>query len=38
MPGNLTEQLINEIRNKADKINGLKYGELALVVQDGRLI
>lgn len=38
MAGNLAEQLITEIRSKADKINQLKYGELSLVVQDGQLV
>lgn len=38
MTENLAQQLIIEIQKKADKINELKYGELSLVVQDGRLI
>lgn len=35
---NLAQQLMNEIQSKSDKINQLKYGELSLVVQDGRLV
>lgn len=35
---NLVEQLIGELRKRADKVNQLEYGELSLTVQNGRLI
>lgn len=35
---NVSEQLIEEIRQQAEELNRLQYGEVVLKVQDGKVV
>lgn len=35
---NIDEQVITAIKDKHDELNRLKYGEISLIIQDGRVI
>ncbi len=34
----LTDQIISEVKAKANELNRLQYGEVVLKIQDGKLI